>query len=437
MGLDVKTGQFNIGTGAATTTVTLTLGFEMKVILLWWSGRTDSTDAEGSATSLRGFGFATSASSFRALCTRNEDAAGSSIADSGHRADACIAEQGDGAFIGWADVQSVSSTEVIFEIIDAFATDLRVSYLALGGTDIDGEIGTFTSTGTAPVNQTVNTTNVGKAIIFAGIASSVNAPATTTQSWLQIGAATSSSSEYTLSGGSGNNDGTMVTSAYCRGAECVTNHSSATPDTIDCRAEFVSFNSGTPGFTINWLERTGSRRHHYLLLYGTFQVALGDLLTLNTTGTITESGLAFAPTAMMLLSACRAESTIDTVTAHDEWSVGAATSASERVGQNSTARDGNTTAFTMTSIQADEVYINFDPTTDTREGSADFTGFTSDGFTLDMDDADPVESFAWYIAFAAAGGAPIAPKRLLTLGIGSILPLWPAWWRKQRMDKSK
>ena len=34
-------------------------------------------------------------------------------------------------------------------------------------------------------------------------------------------------------------------------------------------------------------------------------------------------------------------------------------------------------------------------------------------------------------------GAVAAPKRLLTLGVGSVLPLWPAWWRWQRMRDRK
>ena len=409
MALDVAVGSFNIGTGAAGTTVTITPGFQVKALILWWSGRTESIDAAGGATHLQGLGFATSASAFKAVASRELDGAGTGNQDSAGRSDCCILQMNDGATVGRADVQSISSTQVVFEILAQFSIDLRISYLALGGSDItNAECGQFSHSGTAPVNQTVNTTGTGKLIFFAGTRVSPPAPeALGTQSWIHLGVATSASAEYTLLAGS--IGGTSPDSAsYCRAGECISMGGSTLG--VQNRAEFVSFNTSPNGFTINWLERGGSFFSHYLMLDGTFQVALGDLATLATTGTITESGLSFQPTALLLASGCKAESAADTVdfvndAEGHQFSLGAATSTSNRHVQYTGSRSNNTTSFVQSAIQYDEIYANMSATTDAVIGSADFTGFTSDGFTLDQDDADPSAAFVWYLALAGGGAS--------------------------------
>jgi hypothetical protein len=420
MALSVASGSFNIGTGAAGTTATISPGFETKALILWWSGRTESTDAFGSATSLKGMGFAVSDSSFQCCATRDQDAAGTSVTSMGQRDDACILELGVDVAAGWADVQSISSTDVVFEVIDPFTTDLRVSYLALGGSDITAaEVGNFLAAGVAPTNQIVPTTNEGKAIFFLTTRLGTVIPTAGANASIMFGAATSSASEYVLSNNTDDGATTGDTAAYCLAGECIATIS-GTLTTCDTRAEFVSFNA-TPSFTINWIERSVAPRVMYLQLSGTnLNVALGDFQTLNTTGTITETGLAFQPSALMVMSANVAAHTADTPTAHDEWSVGVAT-ASHRMVQQSSSRDGNTTMFVQTGIQYDEVYLNADPATDAIEGSADWQAFTSDGFTLDMDDADPAAAFAGYIALGNPPAAGRTTKNIRAFPLGQDL----------------
>ncbi len=404
MALDVAVGSFNIGTGAAASTVTITPGFTTKALILWWNGRTNSTDSGGSATVLRGMGFATSASAFGSWCCRDEDAAATSATARAYRTDACILEISDSALVGWADVQSINSTQVVFEILDQFVTDMRIFYIAYGGSDITAaEVGTFTATGSAPVNQIVTTSTQGKLVLFGGIRlATVNTATAGSNSF--FGGASSSSDEYVWAGRSrdAQNSGDAV--SYSRAGECIafaTDTSSATTD----RAEFVSFNA-TPSFTINWLERASAHVIFYLQLSGTFQVALGDILTLNSTGTITETGIAFQPTSLLLASANRAANTADVPTANDELSLGAATGSGNQLVAQSSVLNGNTTMFTQTFVEYDAIYNNVDPSADTIEGKADFTAFTSDGFTLNMSDADPSAYFAWYLAMASAAVPP-------------------------------
>ncbi len=406
MALEQAVGSFNIGTGAAGTTVTITPGFETKALILWWNGSTSSTDAAGSGTNMRGMGFATSSSSFRSWTQLDTDNVGTSDVQRAWRNDACIVEITTTAstFAGWADVQSISSTQVVFEILDAFVTDMRIFYLALGGSDITAaECGDFVAAGTAPVNQTVNTSTQGKLLFLGGCREvAANTWTSTSGASAFFGVATDSSHEYVWSAKSRQGSSTGDATAYCYNGECIAFNTDTSSSTVMFdRAEFVSFNA-TPSFTINWIERTLASNICYLQLSGTFQVALGDILTLNTTGTITETGLAFQPTALLLTSANRAQSTQDVSSADDKLSLGAATGSGNQLVMNSGARNANTTMFTQIGVEYDAIYDNIDTATDGIVGKADFTGFTSDGFTLNMSDADPVASFAWYVAFASA-----------------------------------
>lgn len=393
MALDVAVGSFNITTGAAGGTVTITPGFETKALILWWNGRTEAVDTIGGATIQRGFGFATNTGYFSACTTRDEDGVGTTITNSFFDAVSCIMEvDAAGAKVGYADVQSVNSTQVVFEIMDDFVTNLRVCYLALGGSDITGaEIGYAAPSGTG--NLIVPTTKEGKVVFFASSTYGDHSASC-------FGVATDSANEYVWAAKAGDASTSGLTAAYCRKGECLTSLDIGTNVAMD-RVEFVSFNT-TPSFTLNYLECQYFAGFLWFQLSGNFQVGLGDLVTLATTGTVTETGVAFEPKALLMLSANRAESASDVSTSHDELSIGAATSSSNRLCMQSSSLNGATDSRTATAVEYDHIYNNVATATDLIEGKADFTGFTKDGFTLNMSDADPVASFCWYVAFASA-----------------------------------
>jgi hypothetical protein len=411
MAVERKVGSFNITTGVATSAVAVTgLGFQPKVILFWWSGLTATSNGDR-ATHLRGMGFACSSTNFCAISSRDEDGVGTSISDAGLRTDACIVEQGDGAMVGWADLQSFDADGFTVEVVDQFVTDLLVSYLALGGASITAaEAGILTQTGAPPINQTVN--NVGNfqpsVTFFASIGAAAGT-GTRVDSTYSFGAATSSTGEGVIGGGSNDAAATMATGSYCRSGEAVGVHGGNPASSPDIRAEFVSHNAGPGGFTLNWLERGTSYRVLWCSIAGG-DWAVGNLLTRTDGNDIAVTGLASQPAAVLMVSGNKAETTQDAAPGtHDEWSMGAATSTTERVVQHVASRSGNTDSFVFRTARTDAVYVNADPANAsyTLEGLMDLKSIESDGFTCVMDDVDPSAMFAWYVAVgpAPAGGS--------------------------------
>jgi hypothetical protein len=412
-----KVGNFNIGTGAAASTVAVTgVGFTPKVILLWWSGLTASSNGDR-ATHIRGFGVTCGPSDFRCVGTRDWDARPSAESFRGHREDACIVEVGTAAFDGWADLQSFNADGFTLEILDQFATDLYVTYLALGGSSITAaESGRFTAAGTAPVNQTVN--NVGNfqpsVTFFFGI-SAFDPNAWATDEGFFLGVATGSGDEQVWTGGSNTGEATPNTATYCRSGEAIAISPSSPHLAPADRAEFVSHNASPGGFTVNWLERSNGLRVFWLSIAGGDWSA-GNLLTRTDTNAITVSGLASRPSAMLFVSGNRAETAQDAVPdAHDEWSMGAATSPTARAVQHVASRDGAADSYVFRAARSDAVYVNADPvnTSFTLEGLMDVQSVENDGFTCVMDDVDPAQAFVWYVAVG-----PASPPRMALLGVG-------------------
>ena len=104
-------------------------------------------------------------------------------------------------------------------------------------------------------------------------------------------------------------------------------------------------------------------------------------------------------------------------------------------------------AITWASITATNYILSVWSNTTNARTSFDSAGAT--GWFRQTTAASPPDPFpdstgsgSWnnrasiYIDYTAAGGAA-APKRLLTLGVGSVVPLYPAWWRWRRMSSLK
>ncbi|HET9267371.1 MAG TPA: hypothetical protein VFO31_04380 [Vicinamibacterales bacterium] len=414
MATSFATGTLNIGTGAAGSTAVVSgLSFQPVFVLFWWNGRTESTDAGGSASYLRGFGVACSASSFWAIGNRYPDGAGTSDTDVGQRNDACILEMGVNAAVGWADLQSMDSGGFTLEVIDQFTTDLRVAWAAFGGSDItNAACGVATAAGVAPVTQGIASglgfqptgLLVGSAGCSTGDIAAVDGNA-----GISIGAATSTSDEHVLAACGQDAATTGDGGNYCRAGEllAITTHSSAAgTGSPNHRAEFSSF--GATSAIINWLERATSIRVYWLVWKGgNFKIF--DILTqTDTTTDIVSPSLGFQPNGVVLFSGGNATVAADAaMVVHDEWSVGAASSTSNRHAFAATSRDGNTNMFAQTFSEFDEIYINVDPTTDAVEGLMDVKTFGTDTITFIMDDADPAQAFAWGIA---CGNPPAAGK---------------------------
>jgi len=396
--ISAATGAFNIGTGVVGTTVPVTgVGFQPTVVLFWWSGRVTSTDSAGTAHHQRGFGVAISTTDRRAICSGGEDAVAPGSYDSGaaHRADEAICSLTvAGGIDGLADLSSMDSDGFTMIIDDAFATNLRIHFLALGGSTLtNAATGMFTESG-ATGNQDITTVGFQPdAVILFSAMIGADPPGVAVDSTMMVGfaAGTGNPNDVVWAGGAQDSPATVQTQSYQLAGESIALFDAAVTLT-DGRGEVDAWLSN--GFSLNWNERAGSRRIHYLALKGGSYV-VGDLLTLTTTGTIPESGFGFSPKASLFLSHNKAQSTVDTVQAHDELSVGAFSSTTARGAQCVIDEDGVDPSDVGTAVEHDEVYCNLS-TLMAIEGLMGIQSVDSGGFTLVMDDADPSASHVGY-----------------------------------------
>jgi hypothetical protein len=405
MALQAKVGSFDTGTGAAASNVVVTgVGFQAKALIMWWNGRVGSSDAVGSAHIQRGFGFAISDSARRAVASRSEDAVGTSDTSRANYDSACVVIMNptSAAIDGLLDFVSFDVDGFTLVVDDQFTASYRVHYLALGGDDLTntaiGSVNTAAGTGLEPY------TGVGfqpECLLFiSALTATLNTPAGGGE--MLISAAVSDTQQALWYGDSTAGQATMTNIGYCRGDEMFINTASGA-STI--RATFVSMDAD--GFTLTFPEIATAVPIFYLALRGG-RYAVGELFTQTDTTPFSETGLSIGvPVAAMFVSAGKVEDTTDTPSAHDRWSVGAATSSSEQVAMGTWEENGTADAENATAIEHDAVYINI-ATTDVVQGLMSLQSMDSDGFTCVMDDADSGNAFVWYLAVGSepsAGGS--------------------------------
>lgn len=408
MALLSKAGSFSTTTAVATTTVPLTgFGFTPKAIVLWWSGRTDTSDAVGAANHQRGFGVAVSASSRHAITSQSQNGQAAAVADQGCLDTACVYTLTTaGATDGLLDVQSMDADGVTFIIDDAFATSLRVHYIAYGGDSITNVArGTFTELA-APGTQNV-TVGFTPDVVFSMHTATGGNPASGSDSRIGIGfAATPWANANNICWTGGTNDAatTMQALAYCRSGECVAMLDSTVANT---NSRYRITGTTSTQFTVDQIEGSVTSRTQFYLAIGGGKWAAGSFLTETSTSTdITETGLGFEPRGVLLLSACRAENAADTVSDHDAWSMGAFDATSD-IAQGVMDEDATANSEVGTAIRFADCYVNLD-TASAVEGAAHKTAIGQDGFTMRMTDADPSQSF---VGWVAAGSNVIDPPR--------------------------
>jgi hypothetical protein len=408
MALDVKVISFNTGTGASGTTVTITPGFETKAGLTFWAGRTGSSDGNGAGTHDRGCGMFTSSTSFRSFGTRSTEAAGTADAFNQWNNTCCVNQVA--ATVGRLDVQSISSTQVVFEVVTAFTTDLRVTVICLGGSDITGtEIKDFNAAGTAPVDQEfVMNGSFDPTLVFVMGTRAGNEGVTRVDSLNCFGVAKSASECFAFGGGSNDGSNSMITESYLRLGDIYAAQS-ATFNAIDTRATFVSLSVASgKGCTIHWEARAQLSAISVLFLGGTFQSKIGSFTTQTDTTTDMTGTTTFTPKGLLFLSHNKAENSAGGLSAHDKWSIGLATSTSEQHCQAMADLDAIGTSVVSTALEQDHIYVNMNESTQALQGSANLTAISGTGFTARMTDADPSGASVCWLALgdaAAAGGS--------------------------------
>lgn len=421
MGLSAATGVLSIGTGAIGTTYSVTgLSFPPSVVILWCTGQpTAVVDTMSEIDMKSSFGVALSPTDRRCVFIQSDHGVGSAAADRAYRTDCAVGSLTTGGAVdGLADFQSFNSDGFTLVIDDAFATGLRVSWLALGGSDLTnmalGEIVEPLATGVA------NETSLAfqpDCVLFFSFGNLNAAPFIATDASMMIGAATGVSNQAVWAGMSNDGSGSAVANGYGYDGECIAIPSS-TANSTDGRAAFNGFLSN--GFSLNWLERSSTRRVAFLALKGaSFRV--GNFTTqTDTTTPMVQSGFGFSPSAALLVSACRAKDTQDTPSDHSALSIGAFTSTSSRNAQAFLEEDGPTTMDVGVAIEYDSVYARIDSAAAKAiVGLMDVQSVDSDGFTTIMDDADPSAAFVWYLA---VGPAAAAKSRFPLLSIPRYYP---------------
>lgn len=424
-GCMARCGTLTIGTGAAGTTYRVeALGFQPKVVILWWTNRNGNLNAAGDADVSSGFGVAVSTTDRRAIAWQDDHAAADMATDSYHSDAACVATLTiAGAVDGLADLSSLDVDGFTLVVDDAFSAAISINYLALGGADLTNmATGVFNEPG-ATGNHTEGALGfTPDFVMFFSTGIGAAPPGAKVHATPMIGAATSSTQRGVTAISSEDAVAAADTYRYSLSSECIAILEAAT-GTPDYREDFVSFGSGT--FTLNCIERTaGARRVHYLAMAGgAYQV--GNLLT-KTDGTdIAVTGLQNRPRAVFFASHCAAEDTANASVAEAKFSMGAFDSQSaidparNRVCRCTKHEDASLAADTGDAMRFDAVYANILVTTAAIDALMDIKSVEATGFTCVMDDVETAASFVWWMAFGdepAAGGAE--PPRRMLLGVG-------------------
>jgi hypothetical protein len=408
MAFEFATGTLLVNTGVATTTYTVTgKTGTWKAVILFWSGRPETTDAGGEGDVCHGFGAAVSSTSRWAYASVIDHGPTTVVTDRYHANTGCVIQLAvNGALVGLADFSAFTADGFTLVIDDAFPTAMEIGYVLLGGSDL-----TNVATGFVDLSAStgdVDHTGVGfqpDFILAGGVGIAADPDGGTTNNLISIGAATSSA-QAVMSVYSADNLGNAICSSYCRAGEI--HATQATNNTtVFVRCSFTSFLAD--GFKINNLEAPGSRRLFYLALKGG-TYTIGDFLTATDTNAFTEAhGMAVTPKGALFLSSNRAASTQDAATAHAEWSVGAS-DGTVNVCHYYRDKDAASTGDCFNAVSHDQCYLNADNGSgQALEGEGHVNSFDATNINLQMTDADPVQSFVWYAAFGntPAGGISI------------------------------
>jgi hypothetical protein len=409
MALQCFVDAFNIGTGAAASTVVRTgYGFQPKACLYWWSGRTESAATFARKTLLPGLGMAVSPTSRAAISGMSQDAVATMVCAARHTNAACVECLTTAkALEGSADLQSFDANGQTLVITDQFVTSLRVHCLAIGGSDLTNvELVQFQVPGSGlmgPQNVTVSFQPTALLLMSAILPA---APPTidTTGLWLSLGLVTSSAAQASIAcmDANGGVGGTSENRRYGRSGECLDFVWGGA--LVAQRAVFVDFQS--TGFQLNWVENaTGAAPVWALALRGG-SAAVGSFVTTTSATTITESGLGFAPTGLFFLSAEQPESVVDTTSTNCAMAFGAATSPTNRACQSVFANDASNSSVCGSSVREDACLQMLNSAT-VSAGIVDLQSMDSDGFTAVMDVADvTTQKYVTYLALGSTPGAP-------------------------------
>lgn len=407
----VACGTISITTGAVGTTFTVSgLSFQPTAIFLNWSGQVAATG--GSETDHKwGCGIATGTASRRAYASQSDHAVGNAAADCMWHNDSCVTTLTvAGAVDGKADLDAILSDGFRLIVDDQFAVAVDVQWMAWNATNVQ-IVDHTTPAGTG--NQDVATSfalNTGAddkaVIIIGGVFAAANTAAQYSTHSMGVVAGNSPVNAI-LCGASSDGAANMVTCCYCRTGDCL---AEASDDAIVFRASVTAWDASGTGFRLNYTTAAANRRFSALVMQGGNRWEVGDAATATNTTNFTDS-TTYTPTGIIVGSACKtAASTAGATNAEQEFSLGLATSSTNRSCAAVLDDDAPTTSDLGVGFYTDRVYVNYDEANASKvtiSGIMDLVAFNAaPNVELVMDDADPTARFFWYLITAdpAAGG---------------------------------
>lgn len=404
--------NFNTGTGTgALATFTHGQGVAPIACILQTVGLTATIDEDNNTTSWRwSVGIATGVTSRAAIGSAAEDNALTENCASVVTDAACLVTlsptSGASGVEGLLDVSTWDSTEVIFTVDDAFPADYRVRATFIfpdaGDSNVAVAIGSVTPlAASSPINvdDIFGSDGAPDAIVFLpGRSSSVSTSTTTADAMYGIGFAVWNGASYDNAAGFGASDDADDPTNTCRyitTAACIA--TSTTQDSVNIRARVTG--QRTRGFTLTVDEGTTTTVVPYLAIRGGGHALRTFLTQTDTVTPIVLGSLGFVPKGGFVVGHGTSESTVDTVQAVGQISIGSFDESNQ--GCMTVQQDDNqTTTDISTAQEHDSVYATF-PTLSSGAitSKMDVTSLGSDAVNLLMSDASASQEFgfAWVL----------------------------------------
>lgn len=416
-----KVGTFNTGLGTSNIPVT-GVGFQPLAVLFLGAKQA----ATGQSAYVHAcLGFATSATNRGFGLLRSETGQSTTDATCRMHNAACYGTHlnSSGTIDGLLDFVSMDSDGFTVIPDDAFAADLEVTYLALGGTSLTNAFvltPTFTS-GTG--EKLFEGTGFQPDCVIAVMSHATSFGTNGTTGDLSIGWATSASSRGCVTTLAENASAGSDTRSILR-TDRILQLVSNTTDAITTDIDFVSFEPD--GLTVDVVSGGGTQVALFLCLKGV-SAKVGSVAANTSTGTGTPiTGVGFKPTALILGSTNATTVTQTAVNTGMELALGWASAPAERASIWIIEEDAQGTTDNQSRYDSGALWMDYQGTGGgfAIEGEAELSSFDNDGFTLNTVDAFPAANLAIYLALgpAAAGEALDAHDDFL---------LYPRWGDEQ------
>ena len=390
-----KSGGFNLDSSkTAGQTIEITgLGFTPKIIFFFWTSTTGTANKVTANTSTN-IGWGVMNNSGQRACVTSSLKYANVAVNNNYSAiynAQCIAFLNyNNSLDGLMDYYSINKDGFTIVVDDQLAGSYRVQYMALAGTDLTDTYIAVTTSPTATGNHDVTAPGFQPDAAIFGSVASAGVNTITNNAMLNIGMATSSTSQGVSYIFAQENVQYANTKRYGYNGECI----SAPGQSY--RESFVSFLSN--GFRLNRLEGTGSKYYLYVCLKGG-SYDVGEITTRTDANSIL-SYTDFNPYSILFVSSNYQLSTQNTLTNDAKISIGTVSSGSAAYTRNSVAIYAETGLSFKQKVDfanyQDEVYSHVYGSA--IQGLMDLSATSPNNFTTVMDDVDPSANWVSFLA---------------------------------------